>query len=97
MITQDETLVKDSTSVTLGNDRVGKVTEGKTTQDSQQTLPKDEYRMTDIYKKRKCEAENDEDKQKKRPRSISNNGDMESTEIVVFGAEDCCITKEERA
>ena len=95
MTTQDEALVKDSASVTLGNDTVGKATEGKTPQDTQQTLPMDGSQMTDMCKKRKCEADSCE--AKKRPRSISNKGDMETTEIVVFGAEDCCITKEDRA
>ena len=95
MTTQDEAPVKDAASVTLENVRVGKVTEGKTPQDSQQTLPMDESQMTEMCKKRKIEADSCE--AKKRPRSIFNKGDMETTEIVVFGAEDCCITKEDRA
>ena len=95
MTTQDEARVNDSASVTLGKSRVGKVIEGKTPHDTQQTLPLDEPQMTDMCKKRKCESASDE--AKKRPRSISNKGDMGITEIVVFGAEDCCITKEERA
>ena len=92
---QDEALAKDSTSVTLGKGRGGKMTVGWTPQDSQPTLPMDEPQMTDMCKKRKCESASGE--AKKRPRSISNKGDMEVTEIVVFGAEDCCITKEDRA
>ena len=92
---QDEALANDSTSVTLGKGRGGKMTVGWTPQDSQPTLPLDEPQMTDMCKKRKSEADSCE--VSKRPRSISNKGDMEITEIVVFGAEDCCITKEERA
>ena len=95
MTTQHETLVKDSTSVTLGKGRGVNMTVGWTPQDSQPTLPLDEPQMTDMCKKRKCEAGSCE--AKKRPISISNKGDMESAEIVVFGAEDCCITKEDRA
>ena len=95
--TQDDAIFKDSTSTSLEKGRVFEVAEAKTTQGSQPTLPMDEPKMTAIWKKRKCETDSGE--AKKKPTSISNNGDMESTEIlvVVFGAEDCSITREDRA
>ena len=94
--TQDDAIViKDSTSATLGKGEVGKFTEGKTIQGSQPKLPVDDTEMTDTRKKRKCETDSVE--AKKKPRSISNDSDMESTEIVVYGVKDVFITKEDRA
>ena len=93
--TRDDAFIKDSTSTSLEKGRVFEVAEAKSTQGSQPTLPMDEPKTTAIWKKRKCETDSRE--AKKKPTPISNNGDMESTEIVVFGAEDCSITREDRA
>ena len=94
--TQDDAIViKDSTSATFGKGEVGKITDGKTTQGSQPNLPVDDTELTDTWKKRKCETDSVE--AKKKPRSISNESDMESIEVVVFRAKDVIITKEDRA